>query len=107
MRTCAGLSANAIACWARHALLYNCEPFRIHHSRLFYPAIAFAGHAFETVIAVWIVTWHSITPVLISALIATVNIPCLSDNDAILPIVVGVLPVYDQRFWRIRAINAA
>jgi hypothetical protein len=65
MRTRAGLSANAITRVARHTLLYNCKLFRIHHSRLFYPAIALAGHAFIAVIAVWIVTWHSITPFLI------------------------------------------
>jgi hypothetical protein len=65
MGTSAGLSANAIARWARHFFLYNCELFRIHITRLFYPAIALAGHAFIAVIAVWVVTWHSITPFLI------------------------------------------
>jgi hypothetical protein len=62
MRTRAGLSANTIARWTRYALLYNCELFRIHHSRLFYPAIAVAGKAFKAVIAARIVTWHFIIP---------------------------------------------
>lgn len=57
-----GLSANAIACWARHLLLYNCELFSIHHSRLFYPAIALTSQAFEAVVAVWIVSWHIVAP---------------------------------------------
>ena len=58
MGTGAGLSSNTLARWARHFFLYNSELFRIHITCLFYPAIALAGHTFETVIAVWIVTWH-------------------------------------------------
>lgn len=62
MRTRAELSSGAIARWARHALLYNCEPFRIHHSRLLYPPIAPADWAFETIVAIRVVTGHLITP---------------------------------------------
>ena len=99
MGTRAGFSANAVARREANLLLYNCELFRIHHSRRIYPAIALAGHAFEAVLAVWIVSWHLIAPVLISALPAAVNIPYLSDDDVIVTIVLGMSLMFDQRSW--------
>jgi hypothetical protein len=98
MGTRPGLSANAVARMASHFFLYNSELFRIHITRRFYPAIALAGHAFEAVLAVWIVSWHLIAPVLISALAAVVNKPYLFDDAVIMSIVVGMSPLFDQRY---------
>jgi len=95
MRTSAWPSSYPFACWTRHALLDDLT--RPHTSSGIYGTISTTGRAFKAVIAVWIVTWHLITPVLVSALAAALNIPYLSDDDVIVSIVVGVSPMFDQR----------
>lgn len=110
----ARLSANAVTRWARHLLFDHCELFRIHHARRIYPAIAFAGHTFETVIAVWVVPWHLVAPVLmVLFLAATFRVrrsgqhTYLSDaDDVMVSLVASMPPIFDQRYWDIHMISS-
>jgi len=84
-------------------------------SHCIFPAIALAGQAFETVIEVWIVTWHSITPLRILPIFTTTfrvyrsgRRPYLSDaEDVILPLLASMSSMLDQRYQGILLIISA
>jgi hypothetical protein len=84
VNTRARLSANPFACRACHFLFDNCEPFRVHIARRLYPAIALTGHTLEAVIAVWVVTWHLLVPVLKVLFLAAMFRVCCKDCHTLL-----------------------